>query len=181
MRNFDECMPACSVKHDYIVFRLFTKMSSTNHLCRRHLLRLMPPLCLMMLHESCAFVRLLSFEHCTSVRRQQTALQGHRCIVGSIHMSRSKWIQKHTLQETALQIPYACALQGSLAVLNAQTLSQLASDIYACITCRVELQNHLVVYHHTQQHLGQQHKYECSATFTCSAACMATVTIATNL
>ena len=35
------------------------------------------------------------------------------------------------LQETALQAPLACALQGSLAVLSVQTLSQSASDMHA--------------------------------------------------
>ncbi len=60
-----------------------------------------------------------------------TALKGHLVLLGQYTMSCSTWIQKHALQETALQIPHACALQGSLAVLHAQQLSQSASDMHA--------------------------------------------------
>jgi len=60
-----------------------------------------------------------------------TALKGHLVLLGQYTMSCSKWIQKHALQETALEIPHACALQGSLAVLHAQQLSQSASDMHA--------------------------------------------------
>ena len=62
-------------------------------------------------------------------------------------MDSKAYITAVFLQETGLQAPQACALQGSLAMLSAQTLSQWASDMHAHAGI-----NQLVMYYHMQQH-----------------------------
>ena len=124
-----------------------------------------------------SIVRLLSIEHCTSVRRQQTALQGHLVLLGQYTCHVQNGFKAYI---TGNSTPNPTCLCTARITCCAECIDTVTIGFwYACITYRV--QNHLVVYHHTQQHLGEQHKYEWSATFTCSAACTATVTIIYDL
>ena len=115
-----------------------------------------------------SIVRVLSLKYCATVRRQQTALKGHLVLPGhyTCHIQNGFKSIHHRKQHSKSHMPVHCRITCCAECTDTVTFGFWN----ACITCRV--QNRLVIHHHTQQHLGQQPKYECSATFTCSAACM---------